>query len=195
MMRTPVLAVLCVTLLGGCSASAVQSQYFTLRAEPVSGALVSAPGALGIGPVSLPGELQRKQIVTTTDGQQVLVARHAFWADDLDALVARVLAERVGHAFASTEVWAYPWGSRNRPAQSVRVVVTELAGPLGGEVSLKARWHSDAGTGHAILTEPTGGKSYERYSGAVNRLVNRLADTIAADLADAWQNTTSGDDL
>lgn len=172
-------------LLFACSSTPVKTQYFTLTgARPDSGLTIQAE-RWGVGPIQLPGQLQRRQIVSSGKSQQVQVASHKVWAEGLDALLARVIAQDMAVQLQNANVWSYPW-SGQRPERQVVVSIETLSGRLGGEVVLAAKWKlfGDSGrteqtAGHVYLTQQATDNSYDAYVATINGLVHDLATQIA----------------
>ncbi len=176
--------------VSACSTTGVKSQYYSLYARQASPAGLEAVVAepMGIGPVQLPGQLQRKQILSYSAGQQVKLASHALWAEDLDTLISRVLAQDVSILLGNPHVLSYPWGVQKRPSTRVAITILELGGPLGGDISLEARWQllgadgEERLPGSARLSKQTQDASYECYVRTINELLSELAREVATTL-------------
>ena len=82
-----------VALAVGCSASP-GSRYYTLSAA--SGpAATSANLSVVVGPVSVPAEVDRPQIVVSTGPNQVRLEEFNRWAAPLQNSIARVVADNL----------------------------------------------------------------------------------------------------
>ena len=93
-------------LLAGCttfSARPDASRFFTLSAlsQPQESAVqppAESPGiSLGIGPVSLPGYLDRQEIVTRIAQNQVNLSENDRWAEPLEESFTRVVSQNISN--------------------------------------------------------------------------------------------------
>lgn len=178
-----------VVALTACSSAPVRNQYFTLTGATPAADTPLLIQIIGIGPVTVPGTLQRKQLVSFRNEQQVMVAPHVWWAEDLEAMIARVIAQNVSQSLGNANVWSYPWSASERPPQQVHITLTQFGGSLGGQVVLQAKWRvlSDMGkteqfVGNTYLTTQARNKTYAAYVAALNELTDSLAQKIAASL-------------
>ena len=107
-------------------------------ASPASNA--AGAGIVGVLPVSLPGFLERPQLVSWSAPGEVRIDEFLRWAEPLDASVQRVLADDLETLLPSQRVIRSPWArSTSVPCR----VLTELARfglQPGGEVALSGRF-------------------------------------------------------
>lgn len=103
-------------LLAGCNvlpeARPENARYFVLEAKVPAATPPAGAVKLGLRPVEVPAYLKHKSVVTRTGENEVRYAADAFWAEPLDAGIARVLREQLA---ARAYVLAYPF-----PAQLSR---------------------------------------------------------------------------
>lgn len=83
------------------------TRYFALKATS-SGRLASSPVAAGIGPVTVPGYLDHKEIVTAGPNNELMLAEFHVWAEALDKAVPRVVAKDVSRLLNSPAVVPFP---------------------------------------------------------------------------------------
>ena len=188
--------------LAGCAVSD-PTQYYTLGlggpgdAPSRAGAStarsqVAEPGALGIGvgPIILPGYLDRTQIVTRTRGDQVEIAMFHRWAEPLEGGIARILAEEIGARVPTERIVMFPWrGVVARVLQyQVVVAVMRFDGRPGGDVTLDARWRILDRDGaelvfkRSTVIEVAPGPGFEPMVGAMTRALVTLGREIAAEI-------------
>lgn len=183
----PGLAVLLLAV-GGCAA-ALPSRLYTLA--PASDAQSAEAGngpLLGLGPVSLPDYLDRPEIVVRTGDYGVRLAELDKWAEPLEPMLLRVLAERLRRETGSREVVLLPSRRESEPATAVVVDVDRFDASEAGDVVLDARWRvgqTESGrtlrTGRSVIREK--GTPVPAYAGivaAMSRAVDGLAREIAA---------------
>jgi uncharacterized lipoprotein YmbA len=153
-------------------------------ALPASGAL-----SVGVGPVSVPGYLDRPQIVTRPAADKIDLGEFDQWGEPLRDGISRVLAGDLARQMPSSRISVFPWRSLESVRYQVVVDVTRLDGPAGGDLALEARWRILDAAGKEIalkttrLTEPTGGAGYSATVSAMSRTLAALSREIAQTLA------------
>jgi uncharacterized lipoprotein YmbA len=153
-------------------------------ALPASGAL-----SVGVGPVSVPGYLDRPQIVTRPAADKIDLGEFDQWGEPLRDGISRVLAGDLARQMPSARISVFPWRSLESVRYQVVVDVTRLDGPAGGDLALEARWRILDAAGKEIalkttrLTEPTGGAGYSATVSAMSRTLAALSREIAQTLA------------
>jgi uncharacterized lipoprotein YmbA len=110
------LAAALAALLTGCNilpeASPENARHYVLEAKPAGGAASAGALKIGLRPVEVATYLRGKAMATRVGENEVRYARDAFWAEPLDAGIARVLRENLA---AHATVLPYPF-----PAQLPR---------------------------------------------------------------------------
>jgi uncharacterized lipoprotein YmbA len=196
------LTLLASIALASCAVSD-PTQYYTLdqtMAGPAetqaraSTPAVSATGAkdigIGIGPMIMPGYLDRIQIVTRTGTDQVDISVFHRWAEPLEDGMARILANEIGARVPTDRIVIFPW--RGVVAQALRyqvvVAVMRFDGPQGGDITLDTRWRILGTDGNELafrrttVTEPAVGRGYEPMIAAMHRALVTLGQEIAAEI-------------
>ncbi len=111
------------------------TQYYTLGQTPARSAEStarasterrSAAGAavgIGVGPVIIPGYLDRSQIVTRRGTDHVELSMFHRWAEPLEDGIARVLAEEIGARVPTERIVMFPWRGAVAQALQYQVVI------------------------------------------------------------------------
>jgi uncharacterized lipoprotein YmbA len=143
----PLLWIFLMAAIVGCARS--QSSRFYLL-EPISAlpdtatnetmAAAAEPITIGIGPIRIPEYLNRPQIVTRSDSNELHLADYNRWAEPLDLSIPRVFAENLAALLGTDRVVLHPWNNAVPVAYQVSVEIVHLDGQAGGAVTLKARW-------------------------------------------------------
>jgi uncharacterized lipoprotein YmbA len=130
---------LCLTaLLAGC-ASTPPPTYYTLTALSASSGPNTATAAIiGVGPLEIPGYLDRLQIVTRPAPNRLRISDFERWAGPLDDNMLRVLADNLKTLTGAPGVRVFPWPVGQRPDLAVRLVVHAFEGVDGDRVTLRA---------------------------------------------------------
>jgi uncharacterized lipoprotein YmbA len=176
--------VLCV--LAGCGGQ--PQEYFRLSA--VSGAPVRTSGmAVGVGPVTLPGYIDRTQLVFQSGPNEFQVPAKASWAGPLGENVTQVLADDVGRHLGSGNVLRYPWAPGAHLRYQVAVNVEQFHGISGSEAILDVSWLVEEPDSRQILSrhkvslhEPIHGDGYAAVVDAESQLLDQLAVAVARSL-------------
>lgn len=91
---------------------------------------------IGIGPVKIPEYLNRPQIVTRSEGNEIFIEEYNRWAEPLKHSISRVLAQNLSRWLATDHVFVFPWTGMVKPDYRVTVNVFRFDGRAGGEVYL-----------------------------------------------------------
>lgn len=180
-MRWAALAGVMALLLGGC-ATAPENHYYVLSADGPTAPSVrsSSEGNVMLATLHLPGVLDRTQMVEGTGPHSVAVLEYDRWAEPLDQMISRVLADDLAARSGSQAAAA----GRDR---HVAVEIDAFLADTAGVARLTGRWHElprpdGAGTGivrrfsFSTLVDPA---RREEVAATMSRLLGQLADQIA----------------
>ncbi len=150
---TFVLAVLALAL-SGCGETKPSSFYLLSVLPAPEAPIGSTPSgqlALGIGPVSLPSYLDRPQLVTRASPNRLAFAEFDRWAESLQDMFSRTLAENLSALLGTDRVFVVP--ARRTPMLDYQVAVEVLRFDMGmdGQAVLSARWTIFAEDGKEVL--------------------------------------------
>jgi uncharacterized lipoprotein YmbA len=180
-------------VLGGCATSP-PAQYYTLAPlQPPDVKAASVPAfTVALGPVITPDLLQRPQIATRTNENQVSFSDFHKWAGTLADETKRVLVVNLNvllageHAAVTTDDMAVD------PDYRVVVNINRFDGGPGGSVWLNAAWSLKEQKGkmtmavrQSVIEEPVGGQGYPDLVSAQSRAIGQLSREIAAGIAAA----------
>ena len=187
--------VLCALLIWmvGCAGSSAPTRLYVLTPGPEAAVVPSGAGAacspaLGVGPVRLPGLLDRPQIVTRRGADEITQAEFDRWAEPLADSVPRVLAENLAALQKTDRIAIFPWNPDGSVQYQLVVDVMRFDGAVGGDVVLDARWRILATNGkeleinRSVLTQPTGRTGYQAVVTAMSHALAALSREVAATL-------------
>jgi len=148
------------------------------------------PVSIGVGPVIMPGYLDRTQVVTRTGHDRVKLAMFHRWAEPLENGIARILADEIGARVPTDRVVMFPWrGIVARTIQyQVVVAVDRFDGSLDGDVTLDARWRilgkngDEVALNRSTITETVAGSGYDPMVAAMSRALVALGQEIATEI-------------
>jgi uncharacterized lipoprotein YmbA len=167
------------------------SRFFSLTSLPRAGQRAQdAAGTnalvLGIGPVKLPGYLDREEIVTRVSQNRFAVAENDRWAEPLTENFSRVLSQNLSILLKTDRIVAFPWERTQQPIYQVQVEVLRFEPNSEQVVELWARWRITDNTKKTLsvkesyLTRPAKDKSTEASVAALSEVVGILSHEITA---------------
>jgi uncharacterized lipoprotein YmbA len=172
------------TLLAGC-ASSPPNTYYTLSVESPC-PVISPPAhmdSLDTATIRLPGVLDRPQLVVRTGPQTVDIREFDRWAEPLDQMATRVLAEDIAPCQSTS-------GSE-KPKYLLSVSIDEFMADTSGQAHLTGRWWSlqngegkPVQPGHSFsLSERVDEARGAASATAMSALLGRLAGEIVGRLS------------
>jgi uncharacterized protein len=206
-MRPMVLTLVAATLGASPMAEGCVSQpsrFYLLSAMPTAETTsLGAPGekgpTIGVGPVTLPGYLDRPQIVTCTSPYELRLAEFDRWAEALHINFSRVLADNLSLLLPTARVVMSPWPRATPLDYHITVNVTQFLSQVGGESMLIADWILFKGEGLQVLTTersrfsaPPGGQDYAAVVAAMSQTVASLSPEIATAIKGAASRVSAG---
>jgi uncharacterized lipoprotein YmbA len=96
--------------------------------------------AVGVGPVSIPGYLDRNEMVSREAANELRVDSHHSWGAPLNHEVQRILGENLARLLSSGQVITWPWSRHRELALRIPVHVLKFEPVAGKGVVLVARW-------------------------------------------------------
>jgi uncharacterized lipoprotein YmbA len=176
-----------------CTPTTLPTRFYVLTVVPPAGGApaMAREVAVGVGPVALPGYLDRPQIVTRTGGDEIDLAQFDQWGEPLRSAVPRVLAEDLAARVPTERIMLFPWRGTRTVQYQVTVEILRFEGKPGGEVMLRARWRLLDGSGRELalrataVAEPTGGPGYGPLVAALSRALAALSGEIASAITEA----------
>ncbi|OPY90271.1 MAG: hypothetical protein A4E72_00751 [Syntrophus sp. PtaU1.Bin208] len=175
--------------LASC-ASTRPPQFYTLTPSLMGTGATSASLSISVGPVSIPADVDRPQIVVRTGQNQVLLAEFDRWALPLKSDIARVIAENLATMLGTPQVSVFPQSSAAESTYRVGVDVLRFESELGKGAALDVLWTVNSRkTGQTrshrtTMTEPAPGEGYAEvvaaHSLALGRLSGEIAEAIRA---------------
>jgi len=95
---------------------------------------------LGVGPVTIPGYLDRSQIVVRLSENEVALAETDRWAEPLVESITRTLEENLQALLPGSSFVDYPWYDSDAPAYAIELVFRRFEADTTGTVVLQAEW-------------------------------------------------------
>ena len=163
-------------LAAGCASPT--SRFYTLSTTP---APAGTPVAYSVaaGPVTIPAEIDRPQIVVSTSPNQVTVDDFNRWASPLQDNLARVIAENLVALLGTARVTLFPQTLAAEVDYRVQIEIRNFESAPGKSASLDAVWtvrrtkDGKTETGRTSAREKVDADGYEALAAAHSRGVAR----------------------
>jgi uncharacterized protein len=177
--RTLAVAALVVVLIGAC-ASSPPARFYTLSDTAPEGTPPAGVGLITISGVTVPGEIDRPEIVRRTGPNQLNISELDRWAGPLDETIRRVLTDDIARRVPTPAS-----GQRH----SVSVDIHEFYGDGACNVTLRAVWtlkNLPAQSGNEArpvseeIRAPSSGSCPETLPETMSIALGQLSDRIIA---------------
>jgi uncharacterized protein len=188
-MQSRLLALMLLTL----NACASPREHYYLLAQPAleNSVPVAKSSTVLVGPVAIPAEIDRAQIVVRKGNHEVAINEQERWAVPLKEALPRLLAEELSRYFKYTRFVPVVSGISSAAKAQIAIDVTtfEVSYETGATVSL--HWVYRSGTadrppveGDATAHSPVEKGSIESLLDGLRRATMEAADSIAKRLPD-----------
>ncbi|KND59074.1 hypothetical protein BVER_02599 [Candidatus Burkholderia verschuerenii] len=184
-MRAHVLSIAsALCLLAACGGSPRPSFYTLSPDASLEAAPNTTPLRVTVGPVTVPELVDKPQIVTRREPNEVNINEFARWGEPLKENIARTLAADLSRLLGSDNVSVYPQGADVKPYQ-VRVDVMRFESVPGDSVTLDALWtvrSADGASrfdGHTVAHETAEGAGFDAIAAAHSRALAQMSRQIA----------------
>ena len=180
---------LCVSgLLPACAST--PTNFYTLESQSrpavVTNSAIAKKRVIGLGPLSLPALLNRKQIVTRTENNNVLLAEFDQWAAPLQDNVIAVLSKNVAALQPNAMVRAFPWSVYGDVDYRVIIDISRFDTQLGKSANLEANWaimeeknHTIVSNGQTKIGEQLNDATYNSAAQALSKLLGKFSQQIS----------------
>jgi uncharacterized lipoprotein YmbA len=150
----------------------------------------SSPGpaqpAIGIGPIHLPGYLDKDQVVTRISQNRLTLSENARWAEPLADNIAHVVAQDLSLLLQSNQVTADLLPGQQHPTYQLAIEVLSFETDTAGTAYLAARWflrdvvmRQTIAEKEVRLTAPAAGSSTEQSVASLSRALGDFSVGVA----------------
>lgn len=188
----------------GCASP--PSHFYTLSstltpgAGPGAGVSPQSGGpAVAVGPVSIPAQVDRPEILVSEGANRVHPQETERWAAPLADNIARVVAENLADLLATPRVTRFPQTTDMDAAYRVLIdvqgftSVPDEAATLGAVWTVRRTHDGRSETGRTRVREPVTGAGYEALAAAHSRALATLSRDIAVALRRLITPVPAGD--
>lgn len=161
------------------------SAYFLLAPVPPPAGEPPLAVTIGIGPITIPGYLDRLQLVTRLGDNELAVSEVDRWGEPLAGSIAGTLEANLAALLAGSSYVAYPWYASEAPDVAVAVDVRRFEADVAGTVVLDATWRLTRDSiqidgARARIEEQSTAPAQAAAVAAQSRALARLSSEIAA---------------
>lgn len=183
-----------VTLAGACLLAACQSSppthYFALTEIAATAPRMSLPAQIPIRVerVTIPGELDRLELVRRSTSNRLQIAAFDLWAAPLEDMIRRVVADDLAARFAPGTMASVNEPAIGDPRRHLYIDVQEFSGDEHSTVTLHAAWllqtpNAASLRGTEEVAVEAGNATADALAAAMSRALAGFADRIAMALA------------
>jgi len=179
-----VIALGALAVLGAGCGSTAPARFYTLTSTAPPAAMASDV-SIAVGPVSVPGAVDRPQIVVSAGANRVAVDEFNRWAAPLGTDIARVVAANLTALLGAPRVTQFSQGLGADADLRVAIDVQRFESTLGEAALLDAVWtvrrakSGGSQTGRTTVREPAAQSGYDALVAAHSRALARLSQDIA----------------
>jgi len=167
----------------GCASA--PSRFYTLNSTATGQGAPSVPLAVVVGPVSVPGVVDRPQFTVQVATNRVQIDEFNRWAEPLSDNIATVVAGDLAVLLGTPRVATVALANLD-PAYRVTINVQRFESVPNQSVTIEAVWvvRKVAGdvihSGSTVASEPVHGASYDAIAAAHSRALAKVSGDIAA---------------
>jgi len=144
---------------------------------------------IGIGPVSIPALLERKQIITRLADNSIKVAEFHQWASPLKDNVAEVLTHNLATLQPNGLIRTYPWSAYGAVDYRVIIDIVRFDTRPDQSVNFEATWaimdeknHSLLSNGRSKIEHPIDDSSYPSTVKALSKILSEFSRELSVAL-------------
>lgn len=188
---------LSVALLVAACTATPSTHFYILEATSQSPAPVSDPAKqrlIGIGPVTLPTLLERKQIVTRTGNNSIHQAEFHQWAAPLKDNLVQVLTQNLAAQQPNAIIRAYPWSAFGTVNYHIIIDITRFDTTPKQSANLEATWaimndqtHTLISNGHSRIEHPLTDASYAAAVDALGKTLGKFSRELSVALQQVYR--------
>ena len=141
---------------------------------------------IAIGPIEIPEYLDRLEIVTRAEENQLIISEFDLWGGSIKTDISRVLVEDIGSFLAGDGIAVIVWKTTMAESYRVPIILHRFDAAPGKNLVLKAQWAVIDKEGkyflsfrETIVTKPVKGNSYSAAVASMSETLGDLSKAIA----------------
>jgi uncharacterized lipoprotein YmbA len=178
-------------ILAGCGGRTRPAKFYTLQPVEQSTMGQALPGdvALAIGPVAIPADVDRPEIVTREADNEISFSEYRRWAGPLRSSIASVMAQNVANLLGTERVAPFTRENIFHPTHRVVININRYDSRPAREFLIDATWSIKDLKGKKLLLiknttvrEALSAAKYEELVAVQSKALAALSREIAAAL-------------
>jgi uncharacterized protein len=171
--------------LAGCASSAPTRFYTLCSSAPAPSPPPRGGYAVSVGPVSVPGQVDRRQIVVQNGPNQVSISEFDRWASPLSDEIGRVVTENLITLLGTLQVAQFTQQAAAGAQYRALIDVIRFESEPGKGATLDALWTVSPARGgkpyrgRTTVTETVQGGDYAALVAAHSRALGKLSADMA----------------
>lgn len=184
MRRVAMLALFLALAFAWAGCASPRSNFYSLGSAAKSAA-AAADYSVAVGPVTVPAEVDRPQMVVRVGPNEVAVEEFHRWASPLPDAIARAVAGNLSAALGTPYVSVYPEPTSAGARYRVVIDVMAFDSAPGESASLDAVWavrsarDGTSRAGRTLAREAPREKGYPALAAAHSRALGKMSSDIA----------------
>jgi uncharacterized lipoprotein YmbA len=148
--------------------------------------IAPVPVSVGLGPITLPGYLDRLQIVMRVNDNQISLSDNDRWAEPLAGNLLRTLENNLSGLLPGSAYVAYPWYASETPDFALAIDFRRFETDPAGAAVLDATWELRSAVGARLdggmarIEEVAPAPERAAAVAALSRALGSLSQEIAA---------------
>ena len=172
------------------------AKFYALQPVELSSPGRSLPRnvALAVGPVAIPADIDRAEIVTRDAGNEVNFSEFHRWAGPLTKSIASVVAQNIGTLLATERVTPFTRENIFQPTHRVVIDINRYDSQLSKEFLLNATWSVKDLKGNklllvqkSIIRESLASSTYEDLVAAQSKALAAMSAEMAKSILELVQ--------
>ena len=189
--RTVYLAIMVGAMIFTACGRTPPAKFYSLQPVEIASPVGSMPPnvALAVGPVAIPADLDRTEIVTRDAGNRVSISQFHRWAGPLQPSIASVMAQNIGNLLNTERVTPFTRENIFQPTHRVVVNINRYDSQPSKKFLLNVTWSIKELKGSKLLLvrnstilESLASSTYEDLVAAQSKALAALSREIAAAL-------------
>lgn len=177
-----------ILILTACGGRTPPAKFYTLQPveQSTMGKSLNLEVALAIGPVAIPAENDRPQIVTREAGNAISFSDYNRWASPLRSSIASVIAQNIRSLLDSEQVTPFTRENIFQPTHRLVININRYDSRPAREFLIDATWSIKAIKGNKLLLiksttvrEPLKSAKYEELVAAQSKALAALSTIMA----------------
>ena len=198
-MKLIIALVAILMVIAGC-ASSPSSNYYSLTTPLVPADKMRNITRVMVGPVSLPSNIDRPQLVTQSGPSELKINEYQRWAGSFKNQISRTIAANLAQDLSTSNVWSFSESTQTQFDYQVIVDVQNIESRLGEGVVVDVLWTVKSASktaklgekntqprveefmGRSLVRESVIGSGFEPLVAALGRAFARVSKDIAKEM-------------